>query len=134
MILSAEEFVRLRTSQSPEEYRRAANDSAPIDVWMEVIDRHHDMRRWVVHNKTVPTVILELLSRVSEESVRHAVAMKRKCPAEVLERLASDPCDAVRIAVARNPKTPTSILQTISSDTDDHIANIAEEAIKNRTR
>jgi hypothetical protein len=37
MIRTAEEFVLLRTSADPEEYRRAALDEAPAEVWHEVI-------------------------------------------------------------------------------------------------
>lgn len=37
MIITAEEFVRLRTSENMDEYLKAAWDDAPFDVWLEVI-------------------------------------------------------------------------------------------------
>lgn len=54
MIASAEEFVELRRSERQEEYSRVAQDSAPREVWLEVIQRFPDMRFWVAQNKTVP--------------------------------------------------------------------------------
>lgn len=62
MIRSAEEFVRLRKSDQREEYERAANDSASIEVWRDVISLYPDMHRWVAHNKTVPIEILAILA------------------------------------------------------------------------
>ena len=44
MINSAEEFVRLRSSELPEEYWRAAHEEVPDAVWLDVIARFPDMR------------------------------------------------------------------------------------------
>ncbi len=54
MINSADDFVRLRCSEDRNEYERAAWDEAPLEVWLDVIERFPDMRFWVACNKTVP--------------------------------------------------------------------------------
>lgn len=100
LIRSAEEFARLRKSDHLEEYDRAANDSASIDVWRDVISRYPDMRRWVAHNKTVPIEILAVLARDPDSHVRLMVAMKRKLTLDILERLADDDDESVRLRVA----------------------------------
>jgi hypothetical protein len=116
MITSANEFIRLRTSELKEEYDRAASDEAPLDVWWELVRNHPDMKVWVVHNKTVPLEILDALSTDDDTAVRDAVARKRKASFEILERLAHDPDRGVRYAVACNKKTPPSILNMLLGD------------------
>jgi hypothetical protein len=91
MISTAEEFCRLRESENPEEYRRAAHEDAPIEIWREIIATRPDMRSWVAHNKTVPIEILDLLSGDSDANVRHVVAGKRKITEAIALRLAKDP-------------------------------------------
>ena len=76
-IESAEEFVRLRTSDDPAEYNRAAQDEASESTWREVIERFPDMRFWVVQNKTVPLSVLEILRHDTDDRVRHMVTSKR---------------------------------------------------------
>ena len=78
MIKSVEEFVRLRSSDNMEEYNRAAHEEAPIEIWEAIISEHEDMKKWVIHNKTVPLSILEILSEDPNPVVRHSVATKRK--------------------------------------------------------
>ena len=58
MIYSAEEFVRLRDSTEKDEYDRASMDEAEVSVWLDVIDRYPEYRRWVAYNKTVPLDVL----------------------------------------------------------------------------
>lgn len=70
MIISAEEFVRLRTSQNPEEYNQAAHDSASDEIWLEVIENYPDMRKWVAHNKTISNRIIEVLASDAGDHVR----------------------------------------------------------------
>ena len=53
MMESASEFVRLRTSENPVEYHRAAHDVASDEVWAEVITSYPEMAEWVAHNKTI---------------------------------------------------------------------------------
>jgi hypothetical protein len=66
MITSAEEFARLRVSQDSQEYRRAANESVLGSVWIDVVDRFPQLRKWVAQNKTIPIMILDRLSRDSD--------------------------------------------------------------------
>lgn len=77
MIDSPEEFRRLRESEDPEAYLRAAHEEAPLEVWLEVIRRWPDMRFWVAQNKTVPLSVLEILVRDPDERVRDMVLRKR---------------------------------------------------------
>ncbi|MGH3738668.1 MAG: hypothetical protein ACRDT6_24145 [Micromonosporaceae bacterium] len=77
MIDSAEEFVRLRTSEYPAEYNRAAQDEAAESTWRDVIERFPDMRFWVAQNKTVPLSVLEMLRHDPDERVRDMVTSKR---------------------------------------------------------
>ncbi|KAB2807465.1 hypothetical protein F9L07_25785 [Pimelobacter simplex] len=77
VIQSADEFVRLRSSDDPEEYARAAHGAATEDIWLDVIDRFPEMRFWVAQNKTVPLSILELLRRDPDANVVRMVRSKR---------------------------------------------------------
>ncbi|MET8522732.1 hypothetical protein [Nocardioides sp. NPDC004968] len=77
MIDSAEQFVRLRTSDDPADYNRAARDEASETTWRDVIERFPDMCFWVAQNKTVPLSVLEVLRHDPDEKVRHMVMTKR---------------------------------------------------------
>lgn len=76
MIETPEEFVRLRTSDDPDEYRRAAHEEAATATWLDVIERYPDMRVWVAQNKTVPLEVLEVLRHDADEWVRSMVRCK----------------------------------------------------------
>jgi hypothetical protein len=135
MIETADEFVRLRTSDDPEEYNRASHDSALLPVWLEVIERFPEMRQWVAHNKTIPKEVYSALSKDEDENVRVILAMKRKCPVPVLQVLSEDRNESVRNAVARNKKTPSEILAKLAHDEWDVCAksafcNLAERGIQ----
>lgn len=69
--------MRLRTSEDPVEYNRAAHDEATEATWLDVVERFPDMRTWVAHNKTVPLSVLEVLRHDADESVQFTVRMKR---------------------------------------------------------
>jgi len=125
MIESAEEFVKLRTSEIEEEYSRAANEEASIKVWRDIIHKYPDMKEWVVHNKTVPSEILELLSNDEDENVRFSVAMKRKLPEEIQLKLASDTSSSVRERLVYNKKTTNKVLVVLSNDSNINIKNEA---------
>jgi hypothetical protein len=129
MIESADDFIRLRTSELKEDCDRAAHDEAPLDVWWELVHNHPDMRVWVVHNKTVPTEILEALSTNADAAVRSAVARKRKASPGILERLARDPDESVRHAVACNAKTPEDILRLLLDDSWDVVVEAAKSRL-----
>lgn len=77
MIESAEEFVRLRTSDDPDEYRRAAHDEVSEQTWRDVIAWVPEMRFWVAQNKTVPMSILEERRCDEDERVHSMVKAKR---------------------------------------------------------
>lgn len=130
MINSANEFIRLRSSELKEEYDRAAHEEAPLEVWLEVIEKHPEMKTWVVANKTVPLLVLETLSRDEDPSIRDAVARKRKAPKEILERLARDPDDGVRLAVAYNKSTSVDVLQSLLGDPWNSVADQAQARLR----
>ena len=109
MIETPETFVRLRASQDPAEYGRAAHDEAPIAVWMAVIAGWPDMREWVAHNKTVPLEVLRALAADPNARVRRAVAVKRKLDRDLFDRLAGDIDEGVLRALVYNAKVPADI-------------------------
>jgi hypothetical protein len=116
MIDSAEEFVRLRTSEGPEDYNRAANEAATVEVWKDVIRRFPDMKQWVIHNKQIQLEILELMARDTSASIRSCVADKRKLGAQLFEALSRDADEGVRARIAYNQKVPVEILQRLAAD------------------
>lgn len=124
-ILSADEFVRLRYSDDPEDYRRAAGESAPLAVWLEVVERYPDARMWVAHNKTVPIEILEALVDDSDTRVRLAVAMKRKLTPELLARLSADKDESVRMRVAMHKNTSRETLEGLQADPWERVREVA---------
>src|SRR5436190_20252881 len=125
MIMSAAEFIRLRTSTVKAEYDRAAHESAPLEVWWELVREHPAMRAWVVHNKTVPLQILEALAGDASAEIRADVARKRKLSPALFEQLARDPDSSVRHAVAFNAKTPPALLELLADDASDAVAETA---------
>ena len=127
MISSAEEFVELRRSQRREEYLRATQESAPREVWLEVIQRFPDMRFWVAQNKTVPVEVLAVLARDPDSRVRSMVAMKNKLTADLFELLAKDQDDSVRARLAHNKKVPSEILRRLSTDQSQVVSIAARE-------
>ena len=116
MINSAEEFVRLRTSEDPQGYHRAANDEATVEVWKDVIQRFPEMKQWVIHNKQVQLEILELMARDPSASIRSCVADKRKLGAQLFDALSRDADESVRARIAWNQKVPVEILQRLAGD------------------
>lgn len=132
MIESAEEFVRLRTNDDLGIQRRAALEEAPEHVWRDVMERYPEMRVWVVHNKTVPLSILELLSRDEDRAVRGAVAGKRKLSRELFERLAADADEGVRLHAGRNAKVPLDILERLTHDPSAFVASEARRILERR--
>jgi hypothetical protein len=133
MIRNAQEFVRLRISEDPSEYQRAANEEASDEVWLDVIRNHPQMRVWVIHNKTVPLAILELLSRDTDAEVRSAVAMKRKLTTSLRERLARDQDASVRVRVVYNAKCEPEILKLLAADPESFVREAARKKLQERT-
>jgi hypothetical protein len=116
VITSADEFVALRTSEDPREYRRAAHEAASIETWKDVIARFPDMRFWVAQNKTVPLEILELLATDPDSRVKHMVLGKGKVTPAILDILGRDQDEYIRAGVAGNTKTTAATLELLSHD------------------
>ena len=132
MISTAEEFYRLRTSDNPQEYNRAATEEAPLEVWQHVIKQYPEMKKWVAHNKTVPIEILETLSRDPDVEIRSMVAMKRKLTEEMQMRLAEDETYSVRNLLVHNGKATEKVLRKLAEDKEEAIRNRARERLKNK--
>ncbi|MEU9380861.1 HEAT repeat domain-containing protein [Streptomyces sp. NPDC048279] len=131
MIESAEEFVRLRFSDDPEDYGRASSEPASLEVWTEIVERYPEARFWVAHNKTVPLEVLRILATDPDSKVRGMVARKRKLTPDILSDLAADPDESIRLTVARHKRTPRLVLERLQSDTWGEVREVARERIQN---
>ena len=127
MIQTAEEFIRLRCSEDPELYTRAAYEPAFDDVWLDVINHYPEMKQWVIHNKTVPLSILQILLDDPDPKIRYWVATKRKLTADMFRKLAQDEDESVRFRVVCNAKTPPVILFALANDSSADVAMAARE-------
>lgn len=132
MILSAEEFARLRSSEDEADYGRASSEEAPIEVWFSVVERFPDLREWVAHNKTVPLAVLARLANDPSAKVRATVAGKRKLTRELQEHLAKDADPSVRHRLAWNAKCPLDVLHLLASDTESFVREAAEGRLRVR--
>jgi hypothetical protein len=126
MLESAREFARLALSDDPVDRRRSTQEDAPIAVWIELIEKHEDLRFWVANNRTVPIDVLRILVKDNDWRVRDRVASKNSCPPELLELLSSDGHDAVASTVAGHPNTPTRALHRLA---EHPWAQVREKAI-----
>ena len=130
MITSAEEFVRLRTSEDPEDYQRSAHEEADISVWQSVLETYPEMAFWVAQNKTVQYEILELLSTHRDPKVRYMIASKGKLKEPQLINLAQDSDDGVRRRVAMHKKATLRVLRSLENDSWQETSFIAKERIE----
>jgi hypothetical protein len=130
MIKSAEEFVKLRSSEKPEEYNRAAWEEAPIEVWRDVISQYPDYKEWVVHNKTVPLVILSELIHDEDVRVREFIATKRKLTLEMQLILARDSSEDVRARLLFNPKLREETKELLKNDPSKFVRQLYEEKLQ----
>ncbi len=121
MIESAAEFRRLRQSDDPELYARAAHDTASIETWTNIVQTMPEMRFWVAQNKSVPLPILKTLASDLDPTVRDMVARKRKIDADIQNTLANDTDVSVRLALAQNPKLISDVLDVLLADADDRV-------------
>lgn len=128
-IHSADEFVRLRYSNDPADYQRAAGEEVAVGVWRDVIDRYPDARMWVAQNKTVPLEILADLVSDADAEVRHMVAMKRKLTSELLDQLAMDGDEAIRMRAAMHKNVAEETLQRLCDDSWDRIREVVAERL-----
>lgn len=130
MIKTAEEFVRLRTSEDHIEQRRSATEFLGEKLCTEIIETFPEMKVWIIHNKTVPIAILRTLAEDTDRQIRAAVASKRKLDIGLFQRLANDQDDMVRNSIVNNAKTPVDILRDLTVDAEEYIRNAAREKIK----
>lgn len=129
MISTAEEFVRLRNSEVPEEYGLAVSSPVSEAVWLDVIRYYPELKFWVAHNKTVPMSILRILADDADTRVRASVASKRKLDAELFEKLASDPDASVRNTVACNSQSPLAIIRILAQDPCEFVRKNAQQRL-----
>ena len=133
-ITSVAEFIRLRESEDPAEYYRAAHEDAPLEVWEGVVHTRPDMRFWVAHNKTVPIAILTLLSEDPSSDVRGMVARKRKIPEALQLKLAADSDDSVRHSLAFNAKATEKVLSILAEDSEEYVREAALSRMPSRAK
>lgn len=126
MINSAEQFRSLRESKDPEEYHRATHDEAPIQVWLDVVERMPGMRFWVVHNKTVPVEVLARLADDPDSRVREMVARKRQLPETLQIKIAMDAESSVRY----NAKVTSRVLAMLMTDEEQLVRMAASRRTK----
>jgi hypothetical protein len=132
MILSADEFARLRFSSSSAEQERASKEAAPTDVWLDVIEKFPELREWVAHNKTVPVEVLQRLANDPNVGVRCTVATKRKLTPDLRKALANDAEPSVRVRLAYNAKCETEMLETLSTDPEPVVREAAIKVLSKR--
>jgi hypothetical protein len=130
MITSAEEFYKLRTSDNPEEYIRAAWDEAPIEVWRDILEKYEEMHFWVAQNKSVPIEILDVLSDSCEWRVRHMIGSKNRITENLQMKLSNDKEVLVRRSIVSNKKTVLRVLQVLANDEDEEIRSLARDRIE----
>ncbi|RZK18555.1 MAG: hypothetical protein EOO56_15815 [Hymenobacter sp.] len=129
MINSAEEFIRLRISDVETEYYRVSHDDAADATWLEIIQRFPDYKAWVIHNKTVPLTILEILSLDDDAQVRAAVARKRKINNEIFRRLSVDTADSVRGALLANTNLSRTMKMQVSTEGSEWLKKPLQEQL-----
>lgn len=132
MIKDAEEFYRLRNSELPEEYNRAANESAELETWLDVIEKYPDMKVWTIHNKTIQIEILEKLVKDADPDVRSAIARKRKITDKIIRLLSNDTDENVKYSLICNTKIGLEHLKNISTDGSDWFKNELQKKINEK--
>lgn len=114
MIDDANEWIRLRRSDDPEDQQRAMSEAVPVAVWAQVYERAPDLRPFIAAHREVASSILERLGNDADAAVRLAVAQRNDLPEKLLRLLADDRHEQVRLAVAANPSTRKDVLQYLS--------------------
>jgi len=134
MISSAEEFKELRESLIEDEYHRAAHEEASESVWLDVIEKFPEKKKWVSHNKTVPLSILEVLANDKDENVRSEVAGKRKLSRDLFILLSQDGDISVLYTLANNPKIPKDIFDALGKTKDKWLHQMIKDIKERRGR
>ncbi|TNE37186.1 MAG: hypothetical protein EP347_08870, partial [Alphaproteobacteria bacterium] len=60
---SAAEFVKILSSDNPQERMKATWVEADLEVWIDIIEQFPEVRKQVIGNKNVPLEILRVLAR-----------------------------------------------------------------------
>ena len=132
MIATAQEFLALMRSPEPADYERFRHDSAPTEVWRELIAKYSLANEWIARNKTVPVEILREIAGDPRVVVRAEVAMTRRITEDIQERLARDPNASVRNTLANNSKATDRILAVLAGDSEAFVRETALRRIKER--
>ncbi len=129
MIESVEEFLALTDDESPAAMERIRLDSAPEEVWGQILDLYPELARTVTLNKTLPEGILLRLAGHDDASVRADVANVRRLPRAAFEALVEDQDESVRARLAWNKKIPPDILERLADDEEPIVSNPARSRL-----
>lgn len=133
MILSAEEFVRLRESEDPSEYIRSGVDTAELSVWLDIIYKYPEMKVWVARNRTVPPEIIRLLAKDNDPLVRGSISRKYPLEDDLYHDLSRDIDEGIRAGLTYNKKIPIDILKYMSeNDPSEFVKEVALEKYNQR--
>ncbi len=132
MIESAEEYFRLYDTEERSVSDRCVYDTAPLEVWFEVIRRSPapERKSWVIQNKTIPLEVLAYLANDEDCDVRADVARKRKLSLPLFEKLSKDVDVQVRRAIVANRKVPIHIVERLANDDSEEVSEIAREVLE----
>lgn len=125
MIGSVQEFARLCTSHSEEDFMRAMTDVAPTFVWEEVIRQRPELAEFVAQSTTIPDSVLETIALAAPWRARYLVATMERTPATVLAKLAHDGDTRVQKAALANESMPLKVIAEMRQDHHQEIAKIA---------
>ena len=133
MILSAEEFVRLRESEDPSEYIRSGVDTAELSVWLDIIYKHPEMKVWVARNRTVPPEVIRLLAKDNDPLVSGSISRKYPLEDDLYHDLSRDIDEGIRAGLTYNKKIPIDILKYMSeNDSSEFVKEVALEKYNQR--
>ena len=133
MILSAEEFVRLRESEDPSEYIRSGVDTAELSVWLDIIYKYPEMRVWVARNRTVPPEVIRLLAKDNDPLVSGSISRKYPLEDDLYHDLSRDIDEGIRAGLTYNKKIPIDILKYMSeNDSSEFVKEVALEKYNQR--
>jgi len=128
MIESVQEFVDLVECGDEASQLRLRSDTAPVNVWENVLLQYPDLKRAVTLNKTLDERVIRLLAQDDDPLVRADIANRRGLPRDLFELLARDSNESVRERIAYNKKTPETVLRFLLADQSE----IVLEPVKKR--
>lgn len=134
MIESRSEYEALIESDLVADQNRAVRDSAPMDLWLEIVSDLPRYRRFVARNKTITHEVLRALVEDDDREVRLTLAMRRAVGKndELAGVLASDLDPAIRAALAKNPKLGRHLLMQLTQDDDEWVRECASHTLAQR--